>query len=319
MRSAVKLKSQVTPDHLSDDPATIADFLYGIKNLATLNDNTLVVIGESGLTAYDVSNGILRRIDEIVEIGTDAIGSVCRILEGGVGSPIRGVLFKEPQGNLRLFDGYGAQIISDPIRDDFEDTYLANNRGIAYHNATTVQSIYLPHYRKLVVAYDGQLFVMDTATGSNDWYNWVFAKHIDAVCNGVDGEMFFTDGDEVWQFPKAGTDDTPEPIWKPQDKAVPMGYRGILKKIWLDYLCAGITIQPTAYRDKCVSPSKTSTTSTLAASATKTRAQQGWNIKTAQFAREFAPEIHVTTPASCTAFELEQVVMTVQLEAKKPV
>jgi hypothetical protein len=311
MKSARRLGSIVTPDHCAGVDFVV-DLPYDIQGLSFIGDKILVVAGTHGFQSFDVSSGYARKLESVTNVGTDAYATVYPIVEGGLGNIIRGVLFKDPEGHIRIFDGYGAAIISDPINRDFDNS----NRGIDYLNTTSAQFIYLPLYRRLMLCYDTQIFVFDY-DGSN-WYDWRFTKGVDAAAVGVDGEMFFTDGEEVWVFPQTGTIDNPAPEYRGNDLPVPVGTRVLLKKIWMDYILTtddSSILQPAAYKDRAASP--TNTTGTLAASASQVRNETGFPFGS-NIQREVALEFHTTDTDNLTALEVDQMVAEIQPEKRRP-
>jgi len=310
MRSARRLASQVTPDQLSDDLSTIADMPYDIKALASISNRILVVVGSHGVDIFDVSAGALVKKDEVAGVGTDATYSVTEMTEGGVGNIVKGVIYKDTEGNIRLCDGYGAQIISDPIFDDHD----ASNRGVEYlGNNYTAQFIYLQHYRKLILAYGTQIFVLDLKRGLRDFYDWRFSKSVDALCVGVDGELFFTDGVEIYVYPQAGSSDTPDPRWRSQDITFPDDVRLVALKAWMDYLCnwgSDPALKPYVYKDT----TEVAATNSLAKHTTQQRDMTGFAFGTAAL-REMAFGFKTTTPANITSLEVDRI--AVQTIAKK--
>ncbi len=313
MRSARRLGSQVTPDHLTDDLGTIIDLPYDIKALGSIGDRILVVVGSHGTDIFDVGGGVLIKMDEVVNIGTNATYSVTQMMEGGIGNIIKGLIFKDTEGNVRLCDGYGAEIISDGIFDD----HNTSNRGIDYLNDNaTAQFAYLPHYRKLILAYGTQVFVLDLKRGLRDFYDWRFGKSVDALCVGVDGELFFTEGIEVHVYPQAGTEDTPDPQWRSQDITFPDDIRLIAKKVWMDYLCnwsSDPTLKPYVYKDT----TEVASTNKMAKHTTQQRDMTGFAFGTAAL-REMAFGFKTTTPANLTSLEVDKIAVETLAKKRRP-
>ena len=309
MAAAATLRG-VTPDHLTDDPRNIRDIPHDGMGLARIGDRILAVMGSHGHDSYDVTTGFLNKIEDVADVGTDAVGSVTEIIEGGLGNIIRGVVFKDTLGNVRIFDGHGAQIIGDPIFDDFD----GSNEGLDSLDATTAQYIYIPQQRLLFLAYGTQVWVQDLRVGGA-WYDWRFNNSVNKMSIGVDGEMFFTDGEEMLVYPQAGTVDTPNPIWRSAD--VPLGEdtRGILKRVHVDYICAGTTLQPAIYKDRGASP--TNAGGTLSASSSQSRGRTAYAYGT-RIARELALEIHTTDYTKLTSLEIDSIAQQILIEGKKP-
>jgi hypothetical protein len=312
MASAFASSGAVTPDHLSDFPPNVIDLDYDIQGLSKIGDDVLVAIGTQGLDAFNVRTVAPVKLEDVVNLGTDAPDSVTNIVEGGVGNILRGVLFKDRLGNVRLFDGFASKVISDPIRDDFNNS----NRGIIFLDATTAQYKYIPQQRLLFLAYAGQIFVLDfrnVDAGGAQWLDWRFNNEVDAMAVGIDGELFFTDGDEVFVFPQAGTVDAPTPQWVSASTRIPEDQRGILKKTTVDYLSVGAALQPAAFIDS--NAAVTNTTSTLATVPTKTRDRKAFRWGT-RVAREVKLELHGTS--SATDLEIHRIVQEIQIEKKQP-
>ncbi len=304
MRSARRLGTQVTPDQLAGpDSGAIADLPYDIQGLAHIDDSNLVVIGSSGIHHYDITGGVPIPRKELPEIGTNAADSVLSFIEGGVGQGVRGALFKDIRGNIRIYDGYGAQIISHPIRDDYD----ASNLGVISLNSTSMISIYVPLHQCLFLIYGTQLFVYDFIS-SAQWLDWRFAHSITAVCAGVDGELYFSDGKQVFIWPQAGTVDSPNPIWRGSDIILDPRNRGIAKAVFADYLCPGTTLKSQIYRD---GSSANDATNAMAASASKTKGASGFTPANGQFEREIALGFGVTSAANCTDLQVDRVIQEI--------
>lgn len=317
MRSARKLGNQVTPDGFTDMPGTYYDLPYEILGLSQVDDNNLVVMGKSGIDIFDITGGQLNKRDDITDIGTDATDSVFYLHEGAVGKLIKGVIFKDGIGNIRLFDGYGASIISDPIRDDFaltSDGVDANNYGVLTLNSTSLITTYVPLYRTLWLIYGSQVYVWDFA-GGNDWQNWKLTHTITAVSQGVDGELFFTDGNTVYVWPQAGSIDSPSPLWRGADLPAPEDMRLIPKNVWCDYICAGTTLQPKVYKDRGAA---TNSTNTIAASSTQARARTGYLRSGSAARREIALGFGVTSASALTSLEVDSLVQELLIIPRRP-
>ncbi len=326
MRSARRLGSQVTPDQFSSDIGTVLDLNGEIKSLSKIGEDLLVVITSNGVEQFDVRNGFLTKVDELAEVGTNARLTPTPILEGGIGSLIRGVVYKDLQGRVRIFDGAGAPIIDAQVKDNHD----SSNKGTSSFNTSRVQQgldstsavfIYLPHHRKLILAYpsgsNAVLLVKDFESNGR-WYDWRFLDQIDYATVGIDGEMFFTNGDEVFQWPKSGSDDVPDPSWRGKDRAVPNGFRGLIRKIWMDYLYTSDgtdILLPGCYKDR--SGSRTNATNALADSSTQTRGRTGFTRVNSQFGREVAVEFHITDASKLTALEVDSIETLIQLEKKR--
>lgn len=311
MRTARKIGNQVTPDRLTDDVRTIRDFPYDVLELSQIDDTNLVVLGRSGVEIFDVSGGVLNKRNDITDIGTDATDSVWYLKEGGAGKTVKGVIFKDAVGHIRLFDGYGSTIISDPIRDDYDGT----NQGVLSLDMTGLITVYIPLYRCLFIIYGTQMFVLDFASGM-DWQDWRFLNSIEAVCVGVDGEMLWTDRYRMFVWPQAGTVDSPDPQWRGADLDAPADMRIIPKNVWMDYICAGTTtLIPRVYKDR---GSATAATSTLAASATQTRGRSGYLRSDSAARREIALGFGVTTAANLTALEVDKMVQELLIVPRRP-
>jgi hypothetical protein len=238
----------ITPDHLSDFGLDVIDLDYDIQGLSQIGDDILVVVGTHGIDAFNVASGLPRKIEDVVNIGTDAPDSIADITEGGVGNILRGVLFKDQLGNVRLFDGFSSKVISDPVRDDFD----SSNQGVISLDTTTTQYKYIHQQRLLFLAYAGQIFILDfrnVNTSGAQWLDWRFNDDVDAMAVGVDGELFFTDGNKVFVFPQTGTVDTPNPQWVSSSMRLPEDTRGVLKKTHVDYLSTGAVLQPAVFID----------------------------------------------------------------------
>lgn len=317
MRSARKIGNQVTPDGFTDQMGTWTDLPYEILGLSQIDDNNLVVIGKSGIDIFDISGGILNKRDDIVDIGTDATDGVCYIKEGAVGQIIKGMIFKDSTGNIRLFDGYSAGIISDPIRDNFaltSDAVDADNYGVLSLNSTSLIATYVPLHRTLWLIYGTKVYVWDITGGSN-WQDWRVVHSITGVTIGVDGELFFTDGNTVFVWPQAGTIDNPNPLWRSSDVRLPEGMRAIPKKVWMDYICSTTTLQPKVWKDR---GEVTDSTDDMNASTTQTTDRTGYIRSRSAARREIALGFGVTTAASLNSLEVDSLVQELLIVPRRP-
>jgi hypothetical protein len=310
MKSARRLGSIVTPDAFTDDMGTNYDFSYDGQGIAHIDDSTLVIKGTHGTDIFDISGGILRKRDEITDIGTTKPDSVYSIAEGAAGDLIKGVLSQDPLGHIRLFDGYAEQPISDPIRDDFDTL----NYGVKTLKANIKQIIYVPLYRCLLVSYGTQIFVFDLEGGKN-WQDWRFVAALNASCVGVDGEVFFTDNTQVYVWPDAGAIDSPDPQWRELDVANNPDERLIPKDVWMDFIATGTTLQPKVWKDR---GSATNSTNTLAVSATQVRRRTGYLRSGSSAMRETAIGFGVTTAANLTALEVDSIVQQFLVMKRRP-
>ena len=313
MVSAFAGSGAVTPDHLSDFGLDVVDLDYDIQGLSRIGDDILVVVGTHGIEAFNVSSGLPRKIEDVVDVGTDVPDSIANIVVGGIGNILRGVLFKDQQDHVRLFDGFSSKVISDPVRDDFITNSIPGIINVTL-SISSAQYLYIPSQRIAIFAYGTKIFVLDFRNDSSpSWLYWEFNNSVSAMTMGVDGEMFFTDGNEIFVFPQTGSVDTPNCQWVGGSTRLPEDTRGVLKKVHVDYLSTGAVLQPGAFIDSDATVSNTS--SSMAISSTKTRARKSFSWGK-RVAREVALELHGTT--STTGLEIHRIVQEIQIEKKKP-
>jgi len=306
--SALKLGSNTTPDVCTDQRRDIKDLPYTGQGLSKIEDNTLVVIGDTAVDAFDIRTGHPRSINNVSNSGTDTPRSVFEIAEGGLGQDsMVGVGFKDAQGHIRIFNSYSAPVISDRIRDDFD----GSNQGIVSLNSTDAEFIHAPQQRLLILAYNAILWVFDFK--QRGWYDWRFVDQVNHISIGVDGEVFLTDGSEIFVYPQAGAVDTVTPIWVSGFSRLDPKTRAKIKRVDVDYICAGTTLQPGIYVDNVA---LTDSTSVMPASATETTDNSSYRDKTTR--RKFAVEIHVTTPANVSALTIENVTQEYLISGKAP-
>ena len=319
MKSARVRKSVVTPDQLSGDLPTIHNLSGEILGMSKIGEDIMVVATDNQLYIYDCSGGYPRQIDTVTNVGTNAPRSITSIAEGSLGKIMKGVAFKDVQGNIRVADGYGSQIISDRIESDYNGT----NQGIINLNSVDAEYLYLPNYRLFIITYDTKIFVLDFRLAEPQYYYWYFDDGIKAACVGVDGEMFFTDNDQVYVWPQAGTVDTPDPTWRSQNIALKPDERAVLRKVFMDYILTtsdASTLQPVVYFDR---GSAADTTNSLAVSSKQTRGMTGFKYAAdgsgnrPNAKREFALGFDVNNSNDCTKLEVDMFDATMTIRKRR--
>ena len=294
--------SNIMPDVLPDR----VQFDFPIVGIERIDDQTALFIGSAGET---VKYNILQRA--VIERGTGQVGAVApdSIKRVDVGySKTMYVADKK----LWLHDRFNPKSIGEAIESDSDDS--TPFKGLT--DLTTTSDAWTFHLSKLqktilIFPTENLAFVFDWLRKAWSDVGFVDVRSDTFACGteGIDGELFFSDGENVFTYPSGTTDNTASivPIWRSADREMPDNADVDLERMLVTYKLTAITGSPTLkislIRDR---GQLTDHVETFPASSTITRVKRNIDFGT-KVRRELAVKIEVNSPLSVGAMEIESI------------
>jgi hypothetical protein len=211
---------------------------FTVQGIVSLDERTIGVFG---------AGGEIAKVDVLERAILDRVG-------GRRGLPYPESVTRIDNTTLSLMDDkiwnwdgvHEPASISDPIEND-SDQEGSTYQGLANTTKTEVWTFDLPAHHWTLFIFPDQgnsgtfMFVFDQERKA--WYRWHFADEFVCGCAGLDGELFFSDGTDIFQFP-SGTDDNGveiEPVWMPSSTQLPEGFVAVINRLRIKYKLTGTT------------------------------------------------------------------------------